>query len=238
MADRLVAIGDIHGHLRGFDCLLDIIQPDHDDIVVTLGDIVDRGPDSCGVIERMIQIKDSFNLIPLRGNHEIMFEYFLKNQHADPEWLECGGAQTLASFGMDPLNPDITLVSPEVLDFLKEELVPLFEHEHTICVHAGLAPIKNLLFQPDEDLYWKKLDPEEPPHPSGKIVVCGHTRQKSGLPLWLGHRLCLDTNVYDGGWLTACDLNSFEYWQVNSEGTTRKGELEIKGLLKNIPIRR
>lgn len=228
MAGRIFAIGDIHGYLKNLDCLLDIIQPGANDLVVTLGDLVDRGPDSKGVIERLLEIQDSTMLVPLCGNHDIMFSQNIKRQEADPFWLGMGGKETLESFGIDPDDPDYSLMDPKIPDFLTRDLLPFFEHEKTICVHATLSPFRPLLFQTDDELFWNKLDPLVPPHPSGKIVVCGHTRQVSGEPLWLGHLLCLDTNVYDGGWLTACDLMTLEYWQVNSEGTTRKGALKPK----------
>lgn len=228
MADKVFAIGDIHGYLQSLDCLLDIIQPDAKDLVVTLGDLVDRGPDSKGVIERLLKVRDSFHLVPLRGNHDIMFSENIKCQSVDPFWLGVGGKETLASFGMNPDAPDFSLVDPEILDFMDRDLLPFFEHDKTICVHATLARDTPLSLQTDEDLYWRKLDPDGPPHDSGKIVICGHTRQLSGEPLWLGHLLCLDTNVYGGGWLTACDLMTLEYWQVNAEGKTRKGALKAR----------
>lgn len=228
MAGRIIAIGDIHGHLISLNRLLDCIQPDSDDIVITLGDLVDRGPDSKGVLEQLLMVRNSLQLVPLRGNHDIMFCENTRLQKADPFWLSVGGRETLASFGIDPSDPDYSRIDPEILAFMNQDLFPFFENETTICVHATLTPDKPLSSQSAEALYWNKLDPAEPPHPSGKMVVCGHTRQISGDPLWLGHLLCLDTNVYGGGWLTACDLATLEYWQVNENGAVRKGAFKPK----------
>ncbi|HTU89032.1 MAG TPA: hypothetical protein VMF69_02945, partial [Gemmataceae bacterium] len=80
--------------------------------------------------------------------------------------------------------------------------------------------------QPDYILYWEKLT-EPCAHFSGKTLICGHTRQKSGLPLDLGTSICIDTNIYDGGWLTCLDVRSGRIWQANEQGATRTGWLDM-----------
>jgi len=79
--------------------------------------------------------------------------------------------------------------------------------------------------QPDYMLFWEKFD-NPPPHESGKIMVCGHTPQKNGLPRSIGHAVCIDTRVHAGGWLTCLDVSSGRYWQANENQQTRKGFLE------------
>jgi serine/threonine protein phosphatase 1 len=69
---RTLAIGDIHGCLRAFDLLLELVQPEPKDLLVTLGDYVDRGPDSKGVLDRLIDLKTRCRHIPLIGNHDLM----------------------------------------------------------------------------------------------------------------------------------------------------------------------
>ena len=69
---RTIAIGDIHGCLAALNTLIDAIQPQHDDTLVTVGDYVDRGPDSKGVLDRMLELEKMCNLVPLLGNHEEM----------------------------------------------------------------------------------------------------------------------------------------------------------------------
>ena len=64
-----------------------------------------------------------------------------------------------------------------------------------------------------------------PPHQSGKSMVCGHTSQPSGLPVNLGHAICIDTWVYGDGWLTALDVGSGRYWQTNERGGRREDEI-------------
>ena len=62
-------------------------------------------------------------------------------------------------------------------------------------------------------------------HCSGKVMVCGHSEVRSGVPLNLGHAVCIDTRAYAGGWLTCLDVESGHYWQANERGGVREGEL-------------
>ena len=161
----------------------------------------------------------------LIGNHDLMFLESIHFKRFNTDWLLYGGLQTLESFGVDLANPDFELFDAEIVDFLKSECSRYWEDEKHIFVHAGVDPLIPLDQQPDKLLFWDKLDPNFRGHHSGKKVVCGHTRQTSGIPLNLGHLLCLDTNVYGGGWLTCCDLNSMEYWQANALGEFRQAKI-------------
>src|SRR5947209_8352154 len=95
---RTLAVGDIHGCLRALDALLAAVRLQPDDRLITLGDYTDRGPDSHGVIERLLELGDRCRLVCLRGNHDQMM---LDARH-DPmvlrEWLQFGGRQTLQSY--------------------------------------------------------------------------------------------------------------------------------------------
>jgi serine/threonine protein phosphatase 1 len=219
---RLLAIGDIHGCLTAFNALLDLVSPQPDDRIVTLGDYVDRGPDSCGVLERLIDLHARGRLIALRGNHDAMM-LDIRRAGIDPLWLSYGGNITLRSYGIAEDDIDLRQVLAKIPKrhwrFL-EELLPYYETEEHIFVHANLYPNLPLEEQPDYMLYWERLD-EPVAHFSGKTVICGHTRQKSGVPLDLDTSICIDTNVYDGGWLTCLDLLSGRIWQANEQGETR-----------------
>jgi serine/threonine protein phosphatase 1 len=219
---RLLAIGDIHGCLTAFNALLDLVSPQPDDRIVTLGDYVDRGPDSCGVLERLIDLHAGGRLIALRGNHDAMM-LDIRRAGIDPLWLSYGGNITLRSYGIAEDDIDLRQVLAKIPKrhwrFL-EELLPYYETEEHIFVHANLYPNLPLEEQPDYMLYWERLD-EPVAHFSGKTVICGHTRQKSGVPLDLDTSICIDTNVYDGGWLTCLDLLSGRIWQANEQGETR-----------------
>jgi serine/threonine protein phosphatase 1 len=161
----------------------------------------------------------------LIGNHDLMFLESIHFKRFNTDWLLYGGLQTLESFGVDLANPDFQLFDAKIVDFLKSECSRYWEDEKHIFVHAGVDPSLPLDQQTDKLLFWDKLDPNFCGHHSGKKVVCGHTRQTSGQPLNLKNLLCLDTNVYGGGWLTCCDLNSMEYWQANALGEFRQAKI-------------
>jgi len=225
MAGRLLVIGDIHGFLTPLNLLLDHLKPDFEDTLVTLGDYIDRGPQSKDVLLKLIQLKTLTNLQMLIGNHDLMFLESIHFKRFNTDWLLYGGLQTLESFGVDLANPDFQLFDAKIVDFLKSECSRYWEDEKHIFVHAGVDPSLPLDQQTDKLLFWDKLDPNFCGHQSGKKVVCGHTRQTSGQPLNLKNLLCLDTNVYGGGWLTCCDLNSMEYWQANALGEFRQAKI-------------
>ena len=225
MAGRLLVIGDIHGFLTPLNLLLDHLKPDLEDTLVTLGDYIDRGPQSKDVLLKLIQLKPITNLQMLIGNHDLMFLESIHFKRFNTDWLLYGGLQTLESFGVDLANPNFQLFDAKIVDFLKSECSRYWEDEKHIFVHAGVDPSLALDQQTDKLLFWDKLDPNFLSHHSGKKVVCGHTRQISGEPLNLKNLLCLDTNVYGGGWLTCCDLNTMEYWQANALGEFRQAKI-------------
>jgi serine/threonine protein phosphatase 1 len=223
---RLLAIGDIHGCLTALDTLLDLVAVRPDDRIVTLGDYVDRGPDSRGVLDRLIALHAGGRLIALRGNHDVMM-LEARRTGIDPLWLGFGGNATLRSYGIPEDSEHQTLLTkiPERhWKFLEEDCRRYYETEKHIFVHANLRPDLPLDQQSEDMLYWQKLL-RPCAHVSGKIMICGHTRQKSGLPLDLGTSICIDTNVYDGGWLTCLDVLSGCIWQANEQGQTRMGDL-------------
>ncbi len=88
---RILAIGDIHGCSVALDALLAVVQPQADDLLITIGDYVDRGPDSSGVIQRLLKLQKTHNLVALRGNHEVMMLAARGGPEELAEWLECGG---------------------------------------------------------------------------------------------------------------------------------------------------
>src|SRR5271157_5596794 len=96
---RVLAIGDIHGCSRALDALLKVVNPESSDHIITLGDYVDRGPDSSGTIQRLIRLNRINKLVALRGNHELMMLNARKDGDTD-EWLRCGGRETLMSYSV------------------------------------------------------------------------------------------------------------------------------------------
>jgi serine/threonine protein phosphatase 1 len=225
---RTLAIGDIHGCLRALDLLLEIVQPQPDDVVVTLGDYVDRGPDSSGVLDRLIDLQSRCKYIALKGNHDIM----MLKARDDPEefkhWLSYGGRETLQSYGADPSWGGFAKSIPQPhWRFIAETCVAYHEIDAHFFVHANVYADAPLAEQPDYMLFWEKLEAfDHRPHESGKTMICGHSVQRSGLPLVIKRAVCIDTWVYGDGWLTCLDVGSNKYWQANQRGQTRTDTLE------------
>ena len=180
---RTLAIGDIHGCLRALEQLALYVGFQDDDIIITLGDYVDRGPDSKGVIDFILSLRERHEVVTLKGNHEIMMLESLESDSCLSSWLGFGGKETLASYGAN--LEDI----PEAhWEFMKKAR-PYHELEKHFFVHANVDPTAPIYAQPDELLYWERFGKPRP-HVSGKTMVCGHTVQRSGEPLNVGHAVC------------------------------------------------
>lgn len=211
-----IAIGDIHGCHRALITMLDLISPSTDDLIVTLGDYVDRGPDSKAVIDTLLEFKKTHNLVHLMGNHEIQMIRALETPHDKARFLSdlCGGQDTLDSYGG---------TFDDVLDSHWEFMhtAKLYhELDNHILVHAGVTS-ETPVDQQDQETYYYQRFYSQKPHISGKTVVCGHTIQ-GDLPTNIGHAICLDTCAYGGGWLTALDVDSGQIWQTNEQGLSRQ----------------
>jgi len=224
MAGRTITIGDIHGCAVALDAVLTALQPCANDTIITLGDYIDRGPDSRGVVERLLVLSRECRLIALRGNHEAMLLEAWQDTAAIRKWLTCGGTDALRSYGWTPGGPKRTLTSwfPERHRTFLTATKLSHETDTHVFVHAGVLPNLPLHQQPEIALLWRVSDARTAaPHESGKIVVVGHTPQSSGEILDLGFLVNIDTNCVRGGWLTALDVGSGHIWQTNSKGTLR-----------------
>jgi Calcineurin-like phosphoesterase len=222
---RLLAIGDIHGCATALETLLGVVQPKPSDQIIALGDYVDRGPESKGVLERLIALHVAGQLIALRGNHEVMMLGARDGGSSDMRfWLNFGGIDTLESYAPVGQMASLAEVPATHWHFLKHTCIDWYETDSHIFVHANLDPDLPLHLQQHEQLHWAGLHAKSHrPHVSGKVMICGHTEQQSGLPLNLGSAVCIDTWVYGDGWLTCLDVHSGEYWQANELGQTRCG---------------
>lgn len=215
MAGRLVAIGDIHGCSAALSSVLAAVGPRPDDTIVTLGDYVDRGPDSRGVLAQLIALAERCRLIPILGNHDEMLLDILSGLHfLLNDWLTFGGDATLASY-------DCALpreIPPEDIDFL-QSCRAWHESDAHFFVHASYLPNVPLKKQPPEVIRWESIRDRPPgPHRSGKTAIVGHTSQWDGQILDLGHLKCIDTCVYGDGCLTAMDVDSGQLWQADKHG--------------------
>jgi serine/threonine protein phosphatase 1 len=216
---RHFAIGDIHGCITALTTLIDVVELRDDDTIVTLGDYVDRGPDSRAVVDFIMNLGEVHQLVALRGNHEIMMLDAREKDSWLRPWLSYGGEATLQSYG-----GSFGDVPDAHIDFFENKLHRYYESETHIFVHANLAPDVALADQSDAALFWQKYkDPG--PHNSGKTMVCGHTAQQSGMPLSNAHSVCIDTWAHGDGWLTCLEVGSGMVWQANEAGETRRFEL-------------
>src|SRR5947209_816078 len=99
MPSRTVAVGDIHGCARALTTLVEAVQPTAVDTLIPLGDFIDRGPDSCGVLRLLIALRQRCRLIPILGNHEATLLAARSDAWSLRFWLSCGGSATLDSYG-------------------------------------------------------------------------------------------------------------------------------------------
>ncbi len=219
MPRRTIAIGDIHGCSAALDALLDAMRPRPEDTLITLGDYINRGPNTRGVLDRLIDLGRRCRLVPLLGNHEQML-LEARSGHHPTTWLSMGGLATLASYGP---GRELSLIPEEHFEFL-EGCLDFHETDTHIFVHAGYDHDLPMGEQPADLLRWDSLRDGVPgPHHSGKTVIVGHTSQKGGEILDLGHLKCIDTFCYGGGWLTALEVRTGEVWQSNERGEVRRG---------------
>ena len=219
----IFAIGDIHGCFNALETLMEAVSPAADDELIFLGDYVDRGPNSAHVIEYILQLPES-QRTTLLGNHEIMMLEFRAQVPDSSRWVGYGGAETLASYGIRTVEGWTEAVPDTHWQFL-EELDHYHYVEDHVFVHATVQPHLPLLEQSPQSLFWDKLDFNQPPYEEGLTVICGHTAQRSGQILDLGHTICIDTCAYAGQWLTCLNVEWRQYWQANQKGEVREGRL-------------
>ena len=197
------AVGDIHGCADLLDALLDDIDTHaagRARKLVFLGDYIDRGPDSARVIEtlRKLQWREEGAMVCLMGNHEAMLLPALTTPGADALWLRNGGAETLASFGVD----EAAAIPGDVLDWI-EALPTVHDDPLRWYVHAGFRPEVEAPDPDPESRLWIREPFLSEEYDFGRHVVHGHTPQTKGRPDVWRYRTNLDTGAVYGGALTA-----------------------------------
>ena len=207
-APLLYAIGDIHGSLQKLRDLLMLCEQHADGRTATfvfLGDYIDRGPDSRGVIEALIELQSQRpdRIIALKGNHEAVAVEILDGETDQESWLREGGTATLRSYRID----DVRDLPAEHVAWLRA--LPLcFDDGERFFVHAGIDPDKPLDAQSGHDLIWIREPFLSDGRDHGRLIVHGHTPQGDGLPDFRGNRLNLDTGAVFGGALTAAAFDT------------------------------
>lgn len=211
------AIGDVHGCLEQFLALEARIAEDARDFegekwLVTVGDHVDRGPRSADVISHVMgPAPASFRRFALIGNHEQMMLDFLGNPAAHAYWLDEGGMETLASYGIEIDYPPLR--TSEALRRMLDERFPV-DHRRFLealpswlslpgwlFVHAGIRPGISLSMQSDDDLIWIRAPFLTSQLTGGLRVVHGHTPGRDIIAT--PHRICIDTHCFHTGRLSA-----------------------------------
>lgn len=213
-------MGDVHGCLTQLRLLHEKIFADAASIegekwVVYLGDYVDRGPNSAGVLDALLApLPLGLRRIALAGNHEVMMQNFLQNPARDSSWLQFGGIETLASYGLD-VRRLMALPERQRLDYLQshvpEEHVDLLADlpltlsaPGLVFVHAGLRPGIALEDQSEDDALWIRDEFFSAPPVEGRLVIHGHTPAQE--PLTAPGRICVDTGAFATGILTAVKI--------------------------------
>ena len=217
---RLYVIGDIHGRLDLLDQMIDAIHRDVEEhgsgaLTVTLGDYIDRGPASRGVLERLIGNPFRTPSVALKGNHEALLEAFFANPAVGRHWRSLGGVETLYSYGVPVgtlrTEKDYTAAADrlqaalpaEHLSFLHPLKTSLSHGKYFLC-HAGVRPGVPLENQQEEDLLWIRDEFLNSKIDFGKIVVHGHTPRPE--PEVLPNRINIDTGAFATGRLTCAVL--------------------------------
>ncbi len=234
---RLYAIGDIHGRLDLLESLLSLIERDQKGraglpvVLIFLGDYVDRGPDSKGVVDRLIRgFAPPYMPVFLKGNHEDLLLSFLNDPVAGQNWLYNGGDTALLSYGVK--LETIRLAAwggPEglveaVREFrvvLPEAHLHFYEGLRLFCrigdyffTHAGVRPNVPLDQQSEHDLLWIRKEFLNSKEDFGAVVVHGHTPNRD--PQDLRNRIGLDTFAVGTGKLTAAGFEGSRRWFLST----------------------
>jgi serine/threonine protein phosphatase 1 len=219
MSSRVIAIGDVHGCADALRLLIEKIDVQPDDTIIPLGDCIDRGPKSKQVIDDLLALSGRCQLVPILGNHEEMMLGYLEGRIQEDDWLECGGAATLASY--ETAQPTVD-VPKEHIEFIRS-WHDYYETSSHFFVHASYEPQRPLHEQHWRSLRWHSLRSSVPAmHTSGRTAIVGHTSQKDGEILDLGYLTCIDTYCWGGGWLTALDATTGQVWQADRNGRLRE----------------
>lgn len=236
---RAYAIGDVHGCLTLLNQLLSRIEQEIDKdpkpktSIVLLGDVIDRGPASAQVVERLRTYSHPrANAYFIMGNHEeVMLRVIQGDSEILPSWLRFGGRETLASYGIDAKDAE-ALEGQDLAAFMREAIPAshrsfLASFSDSISfgdylfVHAGIRPGIDLAEQSQSDLRWIRDAFLYDSTDHGFIVVHGHTISNSVDAA--GNRIGIDTGAFCTGLLTALAIDGSKRWliQASEEGTER-----------------
>lgn len=212
--ERIFAVGDIHGCLHQLQGMISLLDIDRErDILVFVGDYIDRGPDAKGVVDFILELKrDLRNVVCLRGNHEeLLLDFYLEGKNG-PLFLNNGGLETLHSYGLKKKSEGSSLRLPDAHLQFFQTLPFYFETGDFLFVHAGLRPGLSLEEQDLHDLLWIRHEFFLSDADFSKVVVFGHT--PFARPLLTEHIIGIDTGAVYGGKLTCIELPGRKIYQA------------------------
>ena len=221
---KCYAVGDIHGCLDELSGLLEDLPLEPSDCLIFLGDYIDRGPDSKGVVDYLLEWRkrQEMEIIFLKGNHEDMFLSYigLPGKHGEA-FLSNGGGATLASYGVSPIESPLQIPSripPAHLQFF-QELRAYHAIKPFLCVHAGIHPQKPLGEQNEEELLWIRDPFIQNTHSLPYTVIFGHTPHKDVL-FHLPYKIGLDTGLVYGNQLSCLEMTEKILFQIKRNTKT------------------
>jgi serine/threonine protein phosphatase 1 len=237
---RAYAVGDIHGRVDLLEHLLAKVhadlqrRPARKTLLVFVGDLIDRGPSSAQVIERLrCYRRDGVKPVFLLGNHEeVLLRVLAGDSSVIDSWLKFGGVQCLQSYGVtlaklrgqsaeDIIEIVRGAVPAEHVEFL-ETFVDSCRFGDYLFVHAGIRPGVDVDQQSQSDLRWIREPFLYDDTDHGFVVVHGHTitdevDERS-------NRIAIDTGAYRSGILTALAIEGAERWLIDTRGGARSGD--------------
>lgn len=232
---RAYAIGDVHGRLDLLDSLLDQIvrdvarRPERETFLVFLGDLIDRGPDSFGVVERLRTLKsERLSPVFLLGNHEeVLLRLLGGEKDLLANWMRFGGAECATSYGLDA-RALILMTEERAIEALRAAIpdahvqfigsfIDTFRFGDYLFVHAGIRPGIALDGQSQRDLRWIRAAFLDDPSDHGFLVVHGHTITEAIDER--ANRIGIDTGAYSTGILTAIAVENDQRWFLSTNAT-------------------
>jgi len=236
---RLYAVGDIHGRDDLLERLLaDVardgrLHADKRNILIFLGDYVDRGLKSREVIERLSTLRlDGFETVFLKGNHELAMSQFLGDAQFGRTWKYYGGLETLHSYGINELTLSDNIDDFEIARARLNAVLPVrhrqfldglllkYEIGDYFFAHAGVRPGIALERQVEDDLLWIREGFLDSRSSLGKVVVHGHTPQED--VVFRSNRIGIDTGAYVTGVLTCLVLDG------QTRGLLQTGDVRLR----------
>jgi serine/threonine protein phosphatase 1 len=213
--NKIFAIGDIHGCLEKLKELIPKTGIDNqNDTLIFIGDYIDRGKFSSEVVDHVIRLQNEYKkVVCLRGNHEDMLAHYLEGMNEEM-YLNNGGINTLHSYEIilsDDIKERKRKIPARHRKFF-ESLLPYYETEDYIFVHAGMKPGLLLKEQTMHDLLWIRHEFIEAKYDFGKTVVFGHTPLNN--PLINKNMIGIDTGAVYGGKLTCVELPKIKIYQA------------------------